>query len=187
MKKILYFFLILIIIYAGLSFMGKEKISFVTSKVFHDTPERIFEQLSNYKNTKNWSPWQNKDTAMILTMGDITEGMGASYSWVSKEMGTGSQKTTACVPNQSLNTEINFKDWNSISGANFTLTSQGADTKLDWTYTDITSTPFYLRGLMFALNMEKNLKADYEEGLSNLENYLKKHPKINDSTIKVVK
>jgi Polyketide cyclase / dehydrase and lipid transport len=183
MKKFIFFFFIITAIYAGLCMIGKEKISFVESKIIHDSPERIFEQISNYKNTTNWSPWQNKDKAMKLTFGATTAGMNASYSWVSEKMGTGSQKTTACIPNQKLSTEINFKDWNSISGSDFILTPQGADTKLDWTYTDITPTPIYMRGILFAMNMEKKLKADYQEGLENIAIYLSKHP-TTDSLVK---
>jgi uncharacterized protein YndB with AHSA1/START domain len=177
MKKVLYFVLILAALYVGMCFLGKEKITFTVSKELKASPEAVFDLLSDYQKTAFWNPWQMQDTSMKLTFGAVTKGMDASYSWVSKDMGTGSQKTTECVPNQKLVTELNFKDWNSISRADYLLSPNTTNgTKLDWVYSDVTSTPFYLRGMFFALNMETKLKKDFEMGLTNIENYLAKNP-----------
>ena len=58
--------------------------------------------ISDYKKCEAWGPWQEQDTTMTFTYTEQTSGVGANYSWTSRD-GPGSMKTLAARRKQIFN------------------------------------------------------------------------------------
>jgi effector-binding domain-containing protein len=125
---------------------------------------------------QNWSKWILEDTAMELSYGKSSTGIGGSYSWKSKKSGEGSMTITNLDANKMLSYDLSFKDWDGVSKVKMELKPEGKMTEVSWSMKDEGEFPFLMRGMMFVMNMNGKVKKDFEKGLENLENYLKKHP-----------
>lgn len=137
----------------------------VSRSVFIDaTPEIIYAEVSDFKTWPNWSVWFEKDTAMSVSFGDITQGEGATYSWVSETEGSGNMRIIEAVPNTSVKTQINFDGMGSSNGS-WTFTPKDDGTEVTWGFSG--EMPFLFRFL--AAQMDDAIGPDFEKGLLNLK------------------
>ncbi len=176
LKKILYFIVFLAFTYFALCIVGPKEMNVTSKRKIEATPVAIFSQIADLRNMQNWSKWILEDTAMELTYGKSTSGIGGTYSWKSKKSGEGSMTITNLDENKLLAYDLSFKDWDATSKVKMELKHEGKLTEVIWTMKDDKEFPFLLRGMMFVMNMNGSVKKDFDKGLENLENYLKKHP-----------
>jgi hypothetical protein len=105
-KKIVYGLVAFFVIMAIGSF-AVPRISHVERSLVMQAPASvIFDQVSDLKKNEAWSPW--KDPTMKITYAPITEGKGASSSWVSEKMGSGTMTISETVPTSSINIDLDF-------------------------------------------------------------------------------
>jgi effector-binding domain-containing protein len=78
------------------------------SRLIKANPEVIFDDLNDYKNWKDWGPWYEEDSTIIVTYADKTVGIGGSYTWTGKD-GDGLMNTLEVEKPTSLDQEIIFK------------------------------------------------------------------------------
>lgn len=82
---------------------------FVSRSVVVNAPvEIVFDQFNDLNKRMVWSPWEKQDSTMVNTMGDITKGLGANYSWESPANGDGKLSYTQVIPNQLIESALQF-------------------------------------------------------------------------------
>jgi uncharacterized protein YndB with AHSA1/START domain len=169
--RILFTILVVIIAaYFALCFAGKEKITFSESKTINAPIAKVWDMISDFKNSYQWSPWQRQDSTLQVTTSEPSFGLNSRQSWKGKKMGEGNQVITIYDSLKTLTTKIEFKDFKSFSEGKFDFTTNpDSSTTVTWSYSDITPTPFYMRGVMKLMNIESGLKADYQKGLHNID------------------
>jgi uncharacterized protein YndB with AHSA1/START domain len=145
--------------------------------------EVIFEEINDFKNWKNWGPWIEMDSTIIATYPEITNGVGASYSWTGKE-GTGSMKTISVIPNKEIIQQIDF--------------GSGSTPEVYWEFNEIengTEVTWGMRGKnsfseklywLFNDGIEKNMNPMYDRGLELLDIHLTKQMEIHSFNFKGV-
>jgi hypothetical protein len=144
-----------------------EKWHFEKSISVNTTPNRIYQLTTDLKNWEKWSPWFALDINTKWTFSDSTFGVGAWYTWSSKESKVGAGKLTIieAIENQSNKYIIEFEGMDA-SKAGFILTPEGDNTtKVTWTLEGEN------KGIAkwFGLLMVVFVGNDYEKGLENIK------------------
>ncbi len=158
-------------------------------KVIKAPASVIFKNLNDFKNWEEWGPWLEEDSTIVATYSEITSGVGASYSWTSKD-GPGNMKTIALVENQSIDQKIQFGDYEPTE-VYWTLEEVEEGTKVTWGM-KAEKTPFMFK-LFAAISggMDGMLGPMEEKGLENLDYVIMKElpnlpPSNNNYTIGVI-
>ncbi len=173
LKKILYTLLGLIGVYAILCLIGPKNMDVTTTKTVNGSVNQVYGQIIDFRNWPNWSKWMKDDTAMTLTFGNPSYGVGGSYAWKSEKSGSGNMKITEAIPGQLVKSDLFFDDWNSKNSVTMELKPNGNNTDITWKMVDEKPFPFVMRGMMLVMNMNGSIKKDFDEGLTNLDNYIK--------------
>lgn len=176
LKKIMYVVLLLVFVYFILCIAGPKKMEVTTTKTIKASPTAVFTQIADLRNMQNWSKWMLEDTAMNLTWGKKTSGVGGTYSWKSEKSGAGSMTITRSDLNSLLAYDLTFVDFDAVSDVKMELKPNGANTDITWSLMARKENPFLKRGMMLIMNMNGSLKKDFDKGLENLDKYLQGNP-----------
>ena len=149
-------------------------------------PSTLYNHVNDITKRTQWSPWESMDTSMHVALGEVTEGVGASYSWESENSGTGRLEYIECVPNERVRAELYFQESGEPSIGMFIFIAVEDGTRVTWTLDgDAGSNPF-LR-LQFAA-MQGFLEQIFLTGLTRLDSMAMEAPAmpVNTFDIQVV-
>ncbi len=139
------------------------------SRVIKAPVEVVFENVNDFKNWENWSPWFEMDPTIVTSYPDTTSGVGSSYSWKGKD-GSGSMKTISAIPNKEIMQQVDF---NSDSKPevywNFTKVDLGTEVTWGMRGKNSFGEKFYW---LFKGGIEKNTIPIYDRGLELLEKHI---------------
>lgn len=108
LKYIGFSLLSLSIIFVAFGMFQDQNVSVSRSIVVNAPVDNVFDQFNDINKRLAWSPWEAQDSTMVSTLGEITKGVGAGYSWTSEESGNGKLWYTEVVPNQLIETALQF-------------------------------------------------------------------------------
>ncbi len=170
MKVLKIILLILVVIVGGLAIWmatlpGKYDVK--RTMFIEATPELVFAEVSDFKTWPNWGPWFAKDSTMVVEFGEISQGLGATYSWTSEAQGNGSMEIIEAVAGKKLNMQLNFDGMGSTTSY-WQFEAKDGGTEVTWGF--IGEMPFFMRWA--SLGMEKAIGPDFETGLNNLKEIL---------------
>lgn len=99
-------FVILIVIIGGVIYFATQdgNYSIEKSKVINAPKSVVYNIVQDYKTWGKWGPWKAEEPEMIFSYPEQTAGIGGAYSWEGSM--NGSMKTTAAVPNTSLEQDL---------------------------------------------------------------------------------
>ena len=171
MKAFKYILFLLLILFIGLSiYVAVQPNSFeVTKERTIDAPASlIYDQIIDFKNWEQWSPWQEKQPDSKIIYAEQTKGAGSSFSW-EDENGTGSIRTLSETPNKSIEQEIQFDDFEP-SSINWTFASESeGKTKVTWQIKS-DQIPFMFKAYSaFSGGFESIFGPDFERGLEKID------------------
>lgn len=136
-------------------------------------PAQVYAVVNNFETWENWDPWSTMDSTNVITMGESSEGMGASYSWKGDVTGQGTQEITSVTENESISTHIVFVGMGeSDSKWIFESAEGGEKTNVTWTLSG--DVGFF--GRIQTVFMDGAVGPQYEQGLENLNEYIKTMP-----------
>lgn len=125
----------------------------------------VFDHVNDLKKNEAWSPWAAEDDTMVTAYGPITRGVGASTSWTSENMGSGSMKITESAPNSSIKVMLDFEEEGQASGY-WNFEQQGDTVKVTWGFFQ---KPEGFGGKVFSLMIDSFVGPYYEKGLAKLK------------------
>jgi effector-binding domain-containing protein len=136
--------------------------------VIERSPAHVHAILDGYERFNEWSPWAEMDPNATYTYTGPKRGVGARLAWSGDPatVGTGSQEITASVPDQRVETALDFGEHGKATAA-FVLTPENGGTRVVWGFD--THFDGNLVGRWFGLLMERMLAPDYERGLVRLK------------------
>lgn len=180
LRILLYVLLTIAVLVVALGLFAKKDYHVERSTEINAPRAFILDQLSHYKNFKDWSPWQHLDPEMKSSVSSNDGEVGATYTWEGNDkVGKGKMTTTALAPDHMDLTLTFFEPWQSTAPAKFTLQELGeAKTKVTWGFDMHIGFPW--NGLAMFTDVDAGVGPDYENGLKNLktlceDRYL--HPK----------
>ena len=170
-------FLALLTLLLIISFFLPAKIHIERSILIKAKPEIVFSLINDLRKWNSWSPWNQVDTTIQITYSDTSIGVGAYYTWASKNKNieTGSIKILQSIPFSFIQTKMDFMR-NGAENAEFRMELNKDYTNLIWSMdTDMGMNPF---AKFFGLFMDKMLGADFVKGLKNIDRVIAAMPKI---------
>lgn len=153
------------------------------STVIARSPASVYEELVNYKNFNEWSPWQKKDPNVVTTYEGPESGVGATMKWEGdpNTVGTGSQWIEEAEEDRRVRSGLQFSGFDGKFFAEFILEPVDGGTKVTWTYEgDVSGTGLMntAMGKVFGTMVDNMMGPDYEQGLNDLKARVEAKPDI---------
>jgi uncharacterized protein YndB with AHSA1/START domain len=159
--------LAVIVLLAAISFLLPREVRVTRSVTIDAPPEAVFPHVNSLQRFVEWSPWQGYDPAMAQTFSGPEAGVGNRMEWTSEDerVGSGSQEITVSVPNERVETALDFGGMGGT--ATLALAPVGAGTEVTWGLdSDMGMNPV---GRFMGLMMDRWVGGDYERGLLQLK------------------
>lgn len=164
--KIVKYLIGLMVLLLAIGFLMPATYSAQRSIVINAPADKVFPLLTNVKEWKRWTVWNQRDPNMQLIYSGPDSGVGAKLAWKSKSEGNGAMEFTAAEANKRLAYSLQMEGMTPAPG-DITLTPAGNGTKVIWTMNgDAGMNPLF-RWVGFF--MDKLVGPDFEAGLANLK------------------
>ena len=156
-----------LIIVVGIGFILPAKYEVVRTINTTASPDKIYAQIGDLKNWKDWGPWYENDKTIKSTFSENTSSVGSFSQWTSEQDGPGKMTFNTVKNNEYLEYDLEFIDMQMKSKGSFTLEKDAAGTKITWKmWGDYGMNPI---SRYFGLFMDGMLGKDFEKGLANLK------------------
>jgi effector-binding domain-containing protein len=174
------FFILLILVAAFLliaAFLPKS--AYVEESMVINSPQKlIFQEVNNYGNWAYWSPFQQLDTTMVVTLQGPKSGAGAVMTWTSKG-GNGSQKILESTPYSFITNELKLMEGDkNAARSDWKFEPDNNGTRVSWNVS-MENLKYPLERYM-GLLMPKMMKPVFQKGLTNLKALCETLPFIED-------
>lgn len=172
LKYILLLVLILLIGFAIYIAVQPNEYDVKRTQLIKAPTELVFNNVNDFKNWESWGPWMDEDPTIEVTYPEQTSGVGASYTWTSKD-GPGSMKTIALEANKSIAQKLQFGDFEPTD-TNWTFEEVPEGTEVTWNM-KADEVPFVFK--MFGAisgGMDKMLGDMMEKGLTKMDSVMQK-------------
>lgn len=175
MKLLKYlFFLLLISIIAFSIYIATRPGEYtIAQAITIDAPEEVVhDYISNYEKLEEWIPWIERDSGLIVSLGDTTKGKNASLSWNGKYIGTGTMKITK-ANNDTIVNKVNFITPYQFENNMYWNLSSNRDsgTEVTWGITGNLSFKEKIYALYLG-GLDKMFKPDLNKGLKKLDSLI---------------
>jgi uncharacterized protein YndB with AHSA1/START domain len=139
------------------------------STVIDAPPERIYEQVANFRNWRSWSPWEHLDPELNRTHSGPEAGTGAAYAWSgNRKAGQGRMEILDAAEPSRVRIELVFeKPWKARSETLFTIHPEAAGSRVTWSLTGEKTLMIKVMGAF--KSMDKLIGPDFEKGLVQLK------------------
>jgi uncharacterized protein YndB with AHSA1/START domain len=142
----------------------------VERSVTVDAPaERIYEQIADFHNWTNWSPWEDVDPELKRSYSGAEAGTGAVYGWSgNRKAGQGRMEITEATQPSHVQIDLRFeKPFKARSDTQFTISSEGSGSRVTWTM--VGQKTFMTKVMGIFTSMDKMIGPDFEKGLGRLK------------------
>lgn len=171
---VIYIIFALIIIVFILSSIAPKEYEASRSTQINKPVEEVYDYLRFVKNQNNWAKWNRIDPDMEhkYTGEDGTVGFESYWNSQDKRVGEGKQTISRLIENERIDTLLEFiRPFKSRSDAYLTTEKVDENTTLvTWGFTGRMNPPMNV--MLLFMNMDKQIGADFEEGLSTLKDIL---------------
>lgn len=132
-------------------------------------PERIYEQIADFHNWTNWSPWEGIDPDLQRTFSGAESGTGAVYDWSgNRKAGQGRMEITEAIAPSQVRIDLVFqKPWKAHNDTLFTIQPEGSGARVSWSMTG--KKTFMTKVMGIFKSMDAFLGPDFEKGLAQLK------------------
>jgi len=176
-KKSIVIVLLLLAILAVISIFLPSRMQVEEARILHTDQKSAFQLVNDLHQWKYWSPWHRLDPNTIWHYNEIPSGTGASYTWKSEKRSVGKGKMTIVEsrPDDYLKTEMDFGP-KGVATSEMFFEKVPEGIQLKWTMSsNIGWNPI---GKYVSIFMKGMVAKSYDEGLKNIEIYLKKQDNL---------
>ena len=140
------------------------------------TPDRIYDQLIDFRRWPAWSPWEELDPGMERHHEGPESGVGAVYRWSgNRKAGQGRMEILEATAPREIRIKLDFdKPFKSSNTTTFTLRPQGPGTDVTWTMVGPRTLMLKVMGIF--MSMDKMVGRDFEKGLARLADVVEREP-----------
>jgi hypothetical protein len=132
------------------------------------TPDHLFPFINNSKRSYEWMPWSESDPTVEMKYSGPDAGVGASSSWVGKEMGVGTAEIVESISNQVVKTKLTYTQPFAMSQlAEVSLKTISGGTLVKWSVSGQSNYFFRIIGIF--VSTDKMIGGEFEKGLKKLK------------------
>ncbi len=137
-------------------------------------PQKIFPLISDFRQWRSWSPYENRDPALKRSYSGAESGKGAVYAWEgNRNVGSGRMEILQAPPPAAVVIKLDFfKPFEGHNIAEFIMLPQGDSTRLTWRMHG--PAPLLSRVMQVFMDMDRMIGKDFEAGLANLKQLTEK-------------
>jgi effector-binding domain-containing protein len=174
LRKILLSLLVVIVVFAAIGFFLPREVSVTRTAVVHAPAAYVFDEFNDLTRWGGWNYWNHLDTAMAITYGEKTQGVGAHYAWDGPINETGTITIMESKPAEKVRLEINFGGNPAIG--TYTTEALGDSTEVTMNLTaDMGLNPI---GRWIGLFMQKEIDKAFAYSLNKLEEINQSKPRF---------
>jgi hypothetical protein len=136
-------------------------------------PEDVFDEINDFRNWKQWSPWEELDPNMVTTYDGPDSGAGAKTAWSGNgKAGQGAMEILESESPNRVKIKLDFlKPFEAHNTTEFHLKAEGSATLISWQMYGKNNLISKVFGMF--MNMDATIGRDFEEGFENLKIVLK--------------
>jgi uncharacterized protein YndB with AHSA1/START domain len=148
------------------------------SSAFDAPPGAVFEQVNNFHNWNEWSPWARIDPNARYTFTGPEVGPGSSLAWAgNNQVGEGRMTITDSRPDERVVMKLEFlKPFTATHAAEFTFTPEGEQTRMTWSMSGKNN--FLGKTMSLVMNCEKMIGGQFEQGFANLRSIVESQGRL---------
>ena len=149
--------------------MQPDEYTVVRSATFNAPPEKVFEQVNDFRNWKVWSPWEKLDPNMKTTLSGPESGKGAGYAWIGNDdVGEGKMTIVESRPFEMVGIDLEFlQPFAMRSRSDFTFKPEGGGTNVTWTMKG--ENGVVGKAFSLVMDMDSMIGKDFEKGLAQMK------------------
>ncbi|WP_158844412.1 SRPBCC family protein [Algibacter sp. L1A34] len=172
MKAFKYILFLLLIMIIGTSIyiaVQPNEYTFSRSRIITAPTPVVFNEVNDYKNWIDFSPWLEQEPKATLTYLEKTIGIDAGYAWNGDILGEGNMTTLAVAENKSISQKLNFvTPFESESNIEWNFEPENKGTKVTWS---MSGKQDFMAKMYTAFSgpFEKSVGPDFERGLFKLD------------------
>jgi len=173
MKKLLIGLLAVIALVVLIGVMLPSNIRLSQTILIHAPADMIFEEVNNFKQWNNWSPWEKKDPTTVMSYEGPDSGVGSKMMWDSKspKVGKGCQEIIKSIPNRHIEVALSFAGWNHPTRADWDFEERESNsTQASWSYTSQIGSNIWHKYM--AILIKPSLEKDYMQGLQQIKTHV---------------
>ncbi len=149
--------------------MAEDMYSLERSATIDAPATRIYQQIADFHNWANWSPWEGVDPHLQRSYSGAEAGAGAVYGWSgNRKAGQGRMEITEASEPAIVQIDLAFeKPFKSRSVSLFTIRPEGEGSRVTWSMSGRKT--FMARVMGIFTSMDKLIGPDFEKGLTQLK------------------
>lgn len=149
--------------------MQGDELKVTRSATFNTTPDKVFEQVNDFRKWDAWSPWAKLDPNMTVTHSGAANGVGAVHTWKGNgDVGEGKMTINASHPYEHIGIDLEFIAPMAASNkTDFTFKANGDKTDVTWTM--VGKKNFITKIFNVFFDLDKMIGADFEKGLAQMK------------------
>jgi hypothetical protein len=146
------------------------------SATIHAPSATIFPHIDDFHRWTAWSPWEKIDPQLQRSYDGPPSGVGAGYRWTgNSHVGEGSMRITESTPGRRVGIALEFiKPFKASNIATFTLTPDGAGTRVTWAMDGKYN--FISKLISLFMSMDEMIGTEFEKGLATLKGIAESAP-----------
>jgi uncharacterized protein YndB with AHSA1/START domain len=154
--------------------MANDTYTVERSVIIDAPPERIYEQIADFHNWVNWSPWEDLDPDLKRTYSGAEAGAGSVYAWSgNRKAGQGHMQITEASEPSKVLVDVSFeKPFKAENDIALTVLQDGQQARVTWVMTGKKSAITKVMGIF--RSMDKMIGPDFEKGLARLKAFTEK-------------
>lgn len=171
---------IVLIIVVGL--IAPKNYSVERTVVINAPKDLVFDHIKYWRNWLAWSPWAERDSAMVVTYEGKDGEPGSVYKWEGnpKITGKGEMSNFSVKESEEVVYHMHFiQPWESQSDGYFRVSDNPEGTKVAWGFYGKNSFPWNI--MMLFMSMDKMMGKDFDHGLELLKGICEKEAELIDS------
>ena len=125
-------------------------------------PARIYDQIADFHNWTNWSPWEDLDPELRRDYSGAESGTGAIYGWSgNRKAGQGRMEITDATQPSRVQIDLVFeKPFKARNDTVFTIKPEGSGSQVTWTMSG--KKTFMTKVMGIFKSMDKLVGPDFE-------------------------
>ena len=167
LKIILGIIAVIIVLFLVIALFLPSEVTVERTAVIEAPDSVVYNYLTDFSHRADWDPWLEMEPGAKTTVNEISQGVGAGYSWEGEVIGSGNMVIDEVEKNKSVKSTVTFiSPQQGVGKVEWQLEPAENGTKLSWMFHSEMGYPVER---YFGLMMDSMLGPSLEKGLENVD------------------